>query len=138
MTCAFEDCRVLARLLGEHADQREALEAFEAERKPNADAIADMAVENFKEMRDSVGDPAFRYKKKIEQTLHRLFPEKVHPQYNLVSFSTVGYAEAQRRGRELERVLKQVVARLPAEVGTGMGENEWEARVREIWGEVVE
>jgi kynurenine 3-monooxygenase len=89
MNAAFEDCRELAACLSQHRDQREALTAYHERRKPNADAIADMAIENFVEMRDKVGDPAFRYKKRVEQTVHAAFPERVSPQYNLVSFSTV-------------------------------------------------
>lgn len=128
MNCAFEDCRVLARCLAEHpSDQRAALEAFERERKPNADAIADMALDNFIEMRDKVADPLFRYRKRVEQTLHRLFPDAVHPQYNLVSFSTVPYTEARRRGRELDAVLDRVVAEVPMSAATDAN---WESRIQ--------
>lgn len=117
MNAAFEDCLALATCLREHkGDRVAALEAFQAQRKPNADAIADMALANFIEMRDKVGQPAFLYRKKVEQTIHAAFPDKVTPQYNLVSFSTVPYATAQQRGRELDGVLDALVARVPAEL----------------------
>jgi len=124
MNAAFEDVRVLAGLLGEHRhDTPAALGAFEAARKPHVDAIADMALENFIEMRDKVGDASFRRKKRVEQELHALIDEGTltmplelrTPQYNLVSFSTVPYAEARRRGQAFDRFVTRVLADLPAE-----------------------
>jgi kynurenine 3-monooxygenase len=113
MNAAFEDCVCLARALKRHADQREALLAYQAERKPNADAIADMALENFIEMRDLAGRSDFQYRKRIEQTLHRALGDAVLPQYNLVSFSTVPYALAQRRGREMSVILHEIADLVP-------------------------
>lgn len=134
MNAAFEDCLLLAEHLAAHVhgpdDRRAALEAFQSQRKPDADAIADMAVENFVEMRDKVGDPAFLYKKRVEQAVHALFPDRVTPQYNLVSFSTVPYAEARRRGRALDAVLDRIIARLPREAAAGM--------VAEVWRHQIE
>lgn len=133
MNCAFEDCAALARLLRVHAgDQAAALRAFEAERKPNADAIADMALDNFIEMRDKVGDPAFLYKKRLEQKVHELFPARVEPQYNLVSFSTVPYVEARRRGRELDALLDRIIHRLPRDQAAAMTPEQWTSAVRRI------
>ncbi len=137
MNAAFEDCLALATCLREHkTDRVAALEAFEAQRKPNADAIADMALANFIEMRDKVGQPAFLYRKKIEQTIHAAFPDKVTPQYNLVSFSTVPYATAQQRGRELDGVLDALVARVPASLLTSDAAA-WKARVLEEAGPLL-
>ncbi|MCW5766981.1 MAG: FAD-dependent monooxygenase [Phycisphaeraceae bacterium] len=117
MNCAFEDCRELAACLA-HAprDQAGALAEFERRRKPNADAIADMALENFIEMRDLAGRPDFQYRKKIEQALHKHHGDRLTPQYNLVSFSTVPYAVAQRRGREMDALLRAVAQRVPPPV----------------------
>ncbi len=111
-------------------EQREALEKFQHARKPNADAIADMAIDNFVEMRDKVGDPDFLYRKQVEQALHGMFPDRVFPQYNLVSFSTVPYTEAQRRGRELEAVLQRIMARLPRESAAGLADEDWKEQLR--------
>jgi kynurenine 3-monooxygenase len=114
MNCAFEECRELAACLAKHPrDQRAALEEFQGARKPNADAIADMALENFVEMRDKTGRPEFLYRKKVEQAVHGLFEGRWMPQYNLVSFSTVPYTEAFRRGRELDVVMDRVIAQVP-------------------------
>jgi arylformamidase len=140
MNAAFEDCQLLARLLTESEPARTgrgldfsgALEAFQQERKPNADAIADMAVENFVEMRDKTGSAAFLYRKRVEQTVHHFFPDRVTPRYNLVSFSTVPYVEARQKGRDLDGVLDQIVARLPQDSLGAMGEGQWKERVQEL------
>ncbi|MDX2132302.1 MAG: NAD(P)/FAD-dependent oxidoreductase [Planctomycetota bacterium] len=127
MNCGFEDVRVLAELLDAHAgDFGTALPAFERARKPNADAIADMAIENFVEMRDLAGREDFQHRKRIEQTLHRLRGDDVTPQYNLVSFSTVPYAVAQRRGREMNALLYAIAGDVPA---SAWGHPAWDAHV---------
>ncbi len=130
MNAGFEDVRVLAQCLSGGGALSEALDAYQNLRKPNADAIADMALANFIEMRDKVASPEFRYRKRIEQALHSAFPEKVHPQYNLVSFSTVPYTEARRRGEELERIVEAVAAGVPRFEGERMTEQDWNAAVR--------
>jgi len=130
INCGFEDCVELAKCLREWGDQREALDAYQAARKPNADAIAEMAVSNFEEMRDKVGRPEFLYRKKVEQAVHGLFEGRWMPQYNLVSFSTVPYVEARRRGRELDAVLDRVIERVPAERVGGLSEEAWRGEVR--------
>ena len=135
MNAAFEDCLLLADCLLTQASrlpQREALEKFQHLRKPDADAIADMAVENFVEMRDKVGDPGFLYKKRVEQTVHALFPERVTPQYNLVSFSTVPYTEARRRGRELDAILDRIIALLPRSAAAAMTDEQWRAEIQRL------
>lgn len=112
INCGFEDAAdLVGRLASGSIDA--ALDAYQHARKPNADAIADMALDNFIEMRDKVGRPEFLYRKKVEQTLHAAFPEQCQPQYNLVSFSTVPYSEAKRRGDALSRLIDRVVDRVP-------------------------
>lgn len=129
MNAGFEDVRVLAECLDRLRDLPAALAEYHALRKPNADAIADMAIENFVEMRDKVGSPAFRYRKRVEQALHDAFPDRVHPQYNLVSFSTVPYAEARRRGRDLDAVLDRVIEKLGPESPVRLGDEAWKRDV---------
>jgi kynurenine 3-monooxygenase len=65
-----------------------------------------MALDNFVEMRDKVASPVFRWKKKLEHLLQDLFPGTLVPRYNLVSFSTVPYSEALRKGARIDRVLR--------------------------------
>jgi kynurenine 3-monooxygenase len=130
INCGFEDCVELARCLKANADQRDAFDAYQSLRKPNADAIADMALANFVEMRDKVGRPEFLYRKRVEQTVHSLFEGRWTPQYNLVSFSTVPYTEARRRGRELDAVLDRVIAAVPVDRGVALRDDEFRAAVR--------
>lgn len=136
MNASFEDAVALADALIRSDDSpagvADALAAFAADRKPNADAIADMALDNFIEMRDKVGRPAFLHRKRIEQTLHKLFPDRCQPQYNLVSFSTVPYAVAQQRGRELDAVVDRIVTRLPLESATHLDAAAFESAVRHL------
>ena len=99
MNAAFEDCIELDRCLREHPSQLEALEHFQRRRKAHADAIADMALDNFVEMRDKVRTRRYRLRKHAEHALHRLFPAWFVPLYDMVSFSRIPYADALRRGR---------------------------------------
>jgi len=132
MNAAFEDCLTLSECLGRHPTTAEALADYQHLRKPNADAIADMALTNFVEMRDKVGQPDFLYRKKVEQALHQLFPDRVTPLYNLVSFSTVPYTEALRRGCALDATLDRIVAELPRDIAAAMPPDQWKSRVQAL------
>jgi kynurenine 3-monooxygenase len=99
MNCAFEDVAALDRLLALHDDRAEAFAAFEAERKPNAEAIQAMALENYVEMRDSVDDPAWRLQRALELQLAERHPGRFVPRYSMVSFTRTPYAVAFERGR---------------------------------------
>ncbi len=108
MNAAFEDCRILDEILRDpvmRANREAAFAKFFEERKQNADAIADMAIENFIEMRDKTASRLFRARKKIDNALHRWFPRAFMPLYNMVSFTIIPYAEARRRGRRQNRTL---------------------------------
>lgn len=109
MNAAFEDVRVLAECIERsRGDLPRALDEYQRLRKPNADAIAQMALENFVEMRDKVGSRLFRFRKHAEHFLHDLMPRTLIPRYNLVSFSTVPYAEAQRQGEFMDRIIRAI------------------------------
>jgi kynurenine 3-monooxygenase len=112
MNCAFEDCLELDRCIDEcDGDWEESFALFYGRRKPNADAIAEMALENFVEMRDSVRDPGFLLRQRVAFELENRFPERFAPRYALVMFrDDVPYAEAQRRGRIQEGILKALTA----------------------------
>lgn len=107
MNCAFEDCSALDRLLGEHADAQDAFAAFEAERKPNAEAIQAMALENFVEMRDSVDNPDWRLQRTLELLLADRHPGHFVPRYSMVSFTRTPYAVAFERGRWQRQLLAE-------------------------------
>ncbi len=106
MNCAFEDCVALSECLRQSADLRSALREYERRRKPNTQAIAEMALHNFVEMRDHTASPMFLMKKKFQHTLHGWFPNAFIPLYNMVSFTTIPYAQAQAKARWQSRVLK--------------------------------
>lgn len=114
MNAGFEDCRVLNQLLDQFADDwDQVLPSFQEIRKPNADAIAKLALHNFVEMRDLVNDADFILRKKIESKLHELFPEKWIPLYSMVTFHenipySVAYETGQKQKRIMEGVLKQL------------------------------
>jgi kynurenine 3-monooxygenase len=110
MNAAFEDVRTLAELLAAHPDNHHrALRDFQDLRKPNADAIARMALENFVEMRDKVGSRWFLWRKHLEHFLHDLMPNTLVPRYNLVSFSTVPYTQALAAGERFDRVIRGLI-----------------------------
>ncbi len=98
MNSGFEDCTVLNELADEfHEDWPHVLDAYQRNRKPNTDGIAELAVRNFIEMRDLVADPFFQLQKQVEKQLHRRYPARYVPLYTMVTFSEVPYAEALRR-----------------------------------------
>jgi kynurenine 3-monooxygenase len=98
--CAMEDCIEIDRCLSETSgDWASALAAYEQRRKANCDTIADMALDNFVEMRDRVNSPVFRAKTAAEHWLERRLPGRYVSRYELVSFTTIPYAEIPGRMR---------------------------------------
>jgi len=109
MNAGFEDCVALDRCFERFGNDRQAaLGAFEDERKPNAEAIADMALENYVEMRDSVRDPRFLLKRELAWKLEELYPEHFIPRYSMVMFHLLPYAEAYARGRVQAEILDEL------------------------------
>jgi len=109
INCGFEDCTILLELLDRHgADWDCVFSEFEVARKENTDAIADMAVENFVEMRDRVADPRFLLRKRVELALERKYPELFVPKYAMVTFHRIPYSVALKRGEIQERVLVEL------------------------------
>ncbi|MDQ3115052.1 MAG: FAD-dependent monooxygenase [Verrucomicrobiota bacterium] len=106
MNAAFEDCFVFDQCLAEFPnDRKRAFAEYFARRKDNADALADLAVHNFFEMRDKTASRAFRAKKKLDHTLEGLLPGLYLPLYTMVSFTIIPYAEAQRRARRQDTLV---------------------------------
>ena len=109
MNCAFEDCTCLLELLDRHGpDWAKVFPEFERSRKENTDAIADLALENFVEMRDRVADPRFLFKKKVELALEAKYPRLFVPKYSMVTFHRVPYAVAFSRGRIQDAMLTEL------------------------------
>ncbi len=106
MNAAFEDCVVLDEYLARWPNDLErAFGAYFHQRKPNADALADLAVANFVEMRDKTASPVFRARKKLDHALEGVFPGFYLPLYAMVTFSRIPYAEAQRRARLQDKIV---------------------------------
>jgi kynurenine 3-monooxygenase len=109
MNCAFEDCSVLNECLDEFGpDWNRVFQAYQERRKENADAIADLALENFIEMRDRVADPHFLLMKRVGLALEERFPDHFIPKYSMVTFHRIPYALALDRGRIQQRILEEL------------------------------
>jgi len=109
MNCAFEDCTCLLELLDRHgSDWAKVFSEFERARRENADAIADLALENFVEMRDRVADSRFLFKKKVELALEAKYPRLFVPKYSMVTFHRVPYSVAFSRGRIQDTMLAEL------------------------------
>ncbi|MFY7971839.1 MAG: FAD-dependent oxidoreductase [Flavobacteriales bacterium] len=116
MNCGFEDCTVLNQLLEKHNENwTDAFAEYSKVRKPAGDAILELALRNYIEMRDKTGDPAFLLQKKIEARFSAKYPEKWIPLYTQVTFSHIPYAEALASGDRQEAIMQKVMSR--ADIG---------------------
>jgi kynurenine 3-monooxygenase len=106
LNCGFEDCCLLDRLLHQQAHTGTALAQFEQQRRPDTEAIAAMALENYVEMRDGVRSAQFAQRRALAAQLERAFPDRFIPRYSMVMFHPeIPYREAQRRGVLQQRLL---------------------------------
>ncbi len=112
MNLAFEDCVLLDRIISEHgADWPVVFARFEAEQLANANAIADMALDNYIEMRDTVRDPKFALRKALAFELEQRLPERFIPRYSMVMFhADIPYLTAQQRGEVQKALLEEFTA----------------------------
>jgi len=111
MNCGFEDCAVLDKLIEKHSGNwEEILDNFGEMRKPNGDAIADLSLRNFIEMRDLVSDPKFLFRKKIEASIQAKYPEKWIPLYSQVKFSEIPYADALKEGKAQDKIMEGILS----------------------------
>ena len=111
MNCGFEDCFMLNKFIEKNGDDWEStFKEFGASRPQNSDAIADLALENFVEMRDRVGDETFLLRKKIEAHINKLYPSRWIPQYSMVTFNDqISYSHAMHVGRLQRQVMDEVM-----------------------------
>jgi len=110
MNAGFEDCRIFMNLLTEcNQDYPQMVQDFQRLRKPDADAVAELALSNFIEMRDLVADREFLERKKIEAELHHRFPDHWVPLYTMVTFTNIRYSEALRIGQQQDRIMRKVM-----------------------------
>ena len=111
MNAGFEDCRILNNILDKNNDDwNKTIDAFEAVRKPDADSIATLALDNFTEMRDLVADEEFLLRKKIEAKLNQLYPDKWVPLYSMVTFrDDIRYSDAYATGQKQKKIMDEVM-----------------------------
>lgn len=112
MNASFEDVVEFDKLLDNHDGNWEAtFTAFEKSRKQNTDAIADLALDNFVEMRDHVGNPIFQQKRQLEMLLEMRLPKDYASKYSMVTFNEdMGYHEAMTRGRAQDKAILKMIA----------------------------
>ncbi len=124
MNASFEDCRILNELIETHdTNWKTVFDEFTMSRKPNADAIAEMAEENFYEMRDAVADPVFQRKRELETKLEQTFPD-YFSKYSMVTFrEDLPYLTAKEKGNAQDKLLMEIC---------GAVENISEIDVREV------
>ncbi len=109
INCGFEDCTCFFELLDRYgSDWKRIFSEFEGQRRINTDAIADLAVENFIEMRDRVADPRFLFRKQVELALERKYPRLFVPKYAMVTFHRVPYFVARKRGIVQDQILNEL------------------------------
>jgi kynurenine 3-monooxygenase len=113
MNAGFEDCRLLNDLLNQHDDNwKNVFTSFQHTRKKDADAIAQLALDNFIEMRDLVADADFLLRKKIEAKLHQLYPNQWIPLYSMVTFhDSMPYSLAYETGKKQKKIMDEVMKR---------------------------
>jgi kynurenine 3-monooxygenase len=110
MNAGFEDISELYALMEAHGDDWETIfSTYEQRRKPNADAIAELSLRNFREMSTKTADPRFLLQKQIEKHFASQYPEKWVPAYSRVTFSDHSYAEALEVGDQQEAIMREVM-----------------------------
>jgi kynurenine 3-monooxygenase len=112
MNCGFEDCVVLDELITKHKENwHEIFAEYQSLRKPDGDAVADLALNNFVEMRDKTADPKFLLQKKIEAKFSAKHPDKWIPLYSMVTYSPqIRYSTAMKEGARQEEIMKPIMA----------------------------
>ena len=128
MNAGFEDCRILMEMLDSHSNWETLFVDFYTYRRPDADAIAQLALNNFVEMRDLVADPAFLLKKKLESKIVAMQVEGWIPLYTMVTFSDMRYSESLAKGNLQSAVLDQL---LRLENWNALPEDQWNTRILE-------
>ena len=112
MNASFEDVVVFDEILNKDlGDWKTIFKAYQKARKHDTDAIADLAIDNFHEMKNHVANPLFKEKRKIEMDLEKAFPTEYFSKYSLVTFNEhIGYNEAMNRGRAQDKALLNMIS----------------------------
>jgi kynurenine 3-monooxygenase len=112
MNASFEDVVEFDKFLDNHkGDWETTLKAYEKSRKKDTDSIAELAIDNFLEMRDHVANPIFQEKRKLEMALEENYPDEYSSKYSLVTFNeNIGYHEAMTKGRAQDKAILNMIA----------------------------
>ncbi len=112
MNASFEDVTVFDEILNQDLNSWEAVfKTYQKARKEDTDAIADLAIDNFHEMKDHVANPLFKQKRKLEMELEKSFPNEYYSKYSMVTFNdNIPYSEAMKKGRAQDKALLNMVA----------------------------
>ena len=112
MNASFEDVVVLNEVLDQHeGDWEKVFKAYEKTRKKDTDAIADLAIDNYYEMRDHVANPIFKEKRKLEMDLEKTFPQQYFSKYSMVTFNEdISYREAMLKGRAQDKAILNMLS----------------------------
>lgn len=109
MNAGFEDCTILNNMMNEFNDDwQKIIPTFQKTRKPDADAVGELALRNFIEMRDLVADKKFVLRKKIEKLMHERYPDKYLPLYAMVTFSEMPYSKALAIGKQQDALFEKL------------------------------
>jgi kynurenine 3-monooxygenase len=115
MNASFQDCSTLAKLMDQNENNWKIIfNAFSSAQVENGHAIADMALENYMEMRDHVNDPKYKKRREIELKLERMFPDQFIPRYSMVSFHQIPYAEVYQLGKRQFNIIGEVLKADPS------------------------
>jgi len=110
MNAGFEDCRILDELLDEFGDDlKGCFDKYSKIRKPNADGLQDLSMQNFVVMRDKTTDSTFLLQKEIEKKFANLYPDKWTPLYSMVSFTNISYKDAWEIGMKQEKMMEEIM-----------------------------
>ncbi|MEM9788813.1 MAG: NAD(P)/FAD-dependent oxidoreductase [Planctomycetota bacterium] len=110
MNAGMESCRLLDRAIAAHPDDTAtAFATFAAGRRPDADAIADMAIDNYVEMRSDVMDPDYLLRRDLALALEERFPDRIAARYGMVTFTTMPYAEVVARNERQQEVFRTLI-----------------------------
>ena len=110
MNAGFEDCRILNQIISKNKNNwSKIFPEYQKKRKANTDAIAELTLLNFIEMRDLVADPEFQLRKKIEAVIHQRIPEYL-PLYTMVTFTDIPYSEVLKKAEVEDQMMEEIMA----------------------------
>jgi kynurenine 3-monooxygenase len=110
MNAGFEDCRILNQIITKNKNNwKKIFPEYQKKRKENTDAIAELTLLNFIEMRDLVADPEFQLRKKIEAIIHLRIPEYL-PLYTMVTFTDIPYSEVLKKAHVEDEMMKEIMS----------------------------